>query len=245
MILAFTKILVTGSIIVMGGGPEPALGIKRFIELAGGPQAKIVVLAYPHEDVAASTAKLKPFFAGLGAKNIEAPSDLDPKVVIQALTGATGVFLSGGNQFLFQSRFPESTGVPTLIREIYAKGGAIAGTSAGASLMSEWMPGAKTSEGTDIRSWPDGTVPGIGCVKNCIFDQHFLKRNRMQRMVQNLLSRPGTWGLGVDERGWCELRAGKIISMEGQTVLFDPIVARQKSSYRLLNPGESSAIPGG
>ncbi len=243
MVLSLVAALASGSLIIMGGGPEPESAIKRLIERAGGPKAKIVVLAQPHEEVSPSVAKLRPFFQKLGAENVDAPDSTDPKVILKSLENAKGVFLSGGNQFLFMTRFPESSGVPAAIRKVYSEGGVVSGTSAGASLLAEWMPGAKTPTETDLRRFPEGTEKGLYCLPGAIFDQHFLKRNRIQRMTQNLLSRPGTWGLGVDERGWCEIRNGVVRAELGQSLLFAP---NGKNGFNIvvLNPGETANLPG-
>ncbi len=243
MILALSFAVASGSLIVMGGGPEPEAAIKRIIERAGGPGAKVVILAFPHEAVEPSAKKLTTFFAGLGAKNTVAPTSLDSKIVAEALSGAKGVFISGGNQFLFLKRFPEESGVPAAIRKVYNEGGVVAGTSAGASLLSEWMPGAKSTDQTELKPLAEGTEKGIACLPNTLFDQHFLKRNRVTRMLQNLLSRPGSWGLGVDERAWCEIRGGKVTAEQGQTVILTCSEAGSGFQLKLLKPSESAPVP--
>ncbi len=82
-------------------------------------------------------------FADLGVQDLvelyvgERPETLS-KAVSAALDGATGVFFTGGDQLRISSQIGD-TPVERRVREIHAAGGVIAGTSAGASVMSDTM----------------------------------------------------------------------------------------------------------
>jgi cyanophycinase len=90
---------------------------------------------------------------------------------LEILDGAAGVFFSGGDQLRISSQIGD-TPLERRIRELHQAGGLIAGTSAGASVMSETM----LVKGASSESYRIGDLhmaPGLGLVPNVIIDQHF------------------------------------------------------------------------
>lgn len=128
---------------------------------------------------------------------IERMQPIDKKAM-RAVTDADGVFFTGGDQLKITS---ELGGTPVLdkIVDIHNRGGVIAGTSAGASVMSETMLVGGSSEGTYRIGNELRMAPGLGLVKNMIIDQHFAERGRINRLIGAVALNPKFLGIGIDE----------------------------------------------
>lgn len=218
-----------GLLVILGGGRESETAAKLIAEHCG--EGKLVVLAHSRENPAQSAAALTEFFKKSGAKNVEAPTSEKPEEILAALTDAKGVFMSGGDQNRFIARFPESSKVPEAIRSVFLKGGVVSGTSAGASLIGEWMP---TGNGNE-------TVKGLGVLPGAILDQHFFKRNRQDRLRAMVAERK-VIGLGIEERAFITVRKGLVTAFEGPTLWIDPKATGEKPVETTLQTGESGRV---
>jgi cyanophycinase len=113
------------------------------------------------------------------------------------LDDAAGVFFSGGDQLRITSQIGDS-GIEAKVRALFERGGVIAGTSAGASVMSETMMVEGTSKETH-RIGDLHMAPGLGLIRDVIIDQHFAERGRFGRLIGAVAHNPRVLGLGVDE----------------------------------------------
>jgi cyanophycinase len=113
------------------------------------------------------------------------------------LDDAAAVFFSGGDQLRITSQIGD-TGIEAKVRAIYERGGLVAGTSAGAAVMSETMLVKGTSKETH-RIGDLHMAPGMGLVRDVIIDQHFAERGRMGRLLGAVAHNPRVLGLGIDE----------------------------------------------
>jgi cyanophycinase len=116
---------------------------------------------------------------------------------LQALEGAGGVFFTGGDQLRISSQIGD-TPVERAVRAIYANGGVIAGTSAGASAMSDTML-VSGSSGESHRIGDLHMAPGLGLIHDVIIDQHFAERGRIGRLLGAVAQNPRILGIGIDE----------------------------------------------
>jgi cyanophycinase len=142
------------------------------------------------------------------------------KELAEKMRQYTAVFFVGGDQARYRETLIDAQGndLPLLaaIREVYDKGGVLAGTSAGAAIMSDPMfidgnPVEAINGGVLYQLCPSGTAPkkkawlskGLGFFKGGIIDQHFLKRGRLGRLIPMLMycreQKKHTLGFGVDE----------------------------------------------
>ena len=132
----------------------------------------------------------------------------DPAVA--ALVADYGsVFFTGGDQALITGALaPDGTDSPVLaaIRAAHAAGGLIAGSSAGAAIMSQVM----IEGGTSLEAATYGVVQnpdqpgmllgrGLGFFRWGLVDQHFIKRGRFGRLVVAMAESGVTRGFGIDE----------------------------------------------
>jgi len=126
---------------------------------------------------------------------------------LRTLDGAAGVFFSGGDQLRISSQLGD-TPVERRVRQIYERGGIIAGTSAGASAMSDTML-VKGTSGASHRIGDLHMAPGLGLVRDMIIDQHFAERGRIGRLLGAVAQNPRELGIGIDEDTAIVLRDGQ------------------------------------
>jgi cyanophycinase len=141
-------------------------------------------------------------FSGLGVAELvelyvnDRSETHDPEK-ISILDDAAGVFFSGGDQLRISSQIGD-TPIEQRIRDIHRFGGLIAGTSAGASVMSETM----LISGSSTESHHIGDLsmaPGLGFIRDAIIDQHFAERGRIGRLLGAVAHNPRILGVGIDE----------------------------------------------
>jgi cyanophycinase len=116
---------------------------------------------------------------------------------LAVLNDAAGVFFSGGDQLRITSQIGD-TPIEAKVRSLFDRGGLIAGTSAGATAMSDTMLVKGTSDETH-RIGDLHMAPGLGLIRDVIIDQHFAERGRFGRLLGAVAHNPRVLGLGVDE----------------------------------------------
>ncbi|MDO9370364.1 MAG: cyanophycinase [Sphingopyxis sp.] len=115
----------------------------------------------------------------------------------ELIDGAGGIFFTGGDQLRIVSQLGD-TPLETAVRDLHARGGVIAGTSAGASAQSETML-IGGSDGESYRIGELHMAPGLGLIPNVIIDQHFAERGRIGRLLGAVAHNPRILGIGIDE----------------------------------------------
>jgi cyanophycinase len=239
-----------GFIIPIGGGEDRVKEMqihRRFVELSGGKDAYIVVI--PTASMLNETGPdYNRIFSNLGAGKVEflpisRRSDCDNPEFSQMLDNATGIFLTGGNQIRL-SAILGGTLVVTKIRRRNAAGVPVAGTSAGASIMSEHM----VAGGLGNESPAEGTVtlaPGIGLTNAVIIDQHFTQRNRLGRLLTASSFNPFLIGLGIDEDTAAFIGPDNVLEVVGSgTVTVVDASQLTHSSMWDAKPGEALSLLG-
>jgi len=193
-----------GFIIPIGGGEDRVKEMhihRKFVELSGSEEADIVVI--PTASMLKETGPdYNRIFSELGAGNVEflpisCRADCDNPEFAGMLDRATGIFMTGGNQ-LRLSAILGGTLVAQKVRRRNAAGIPVAGTSAGASIMSEHM----VAGGNNNSIPAEGNItlaPGMGLTNAVIIDQHFTQRNRLGRLLTASSFNPFLIGLGIDE----------------------------------------------
>jgi cyanophycinase len=193
-----------GWIIPIGGAEEkensPQI-LQRFVDLAGGRSADIVVI--PTASQLKSTGpRYERIFGDLGAERVTAIDfdtrrDCEEPGRLERLQQASGVFFTGGNQ-LRLSTLLGGTPIAKAIRVMNAAGGPVAGTSAGAAFISEHMI-AFGDEGSTPMAGSVRLAAGLGLTNRFIIDQHFRQRDRLGRLLTALAFNPFAVGIGLDE----------------------------------------------
>ncbi|MFS2077251.1 cyanophycinase [Massilia sp. GER05] len=209
-----------GSLVIIGGNLRPANGPvwERIIQLAGGKGARIAVFASASGTPERSGKSLVERLNSYGAKAFFVPvavklsgsnyqAAADDRGLAEAVRNANGAFFAGGDQSRITRALRHEDGSNTRVLDalwdMYRRGGVIAGSSAGAAIMSSTMFGRPRTvlatlklgveEGEEI-------TDGLGFVGDDVFiDQHLLVRGRFARMLPAMLKKGYKLGLGIDE----------------------------------------------
>ena len=239
-----------GFIIPIGGGEDRVKEMqihRRFVELCGGAEADIVVIPTASQ-LETTGADYLSIFRGLGAGRVEflpivTRSDCENPKYVEMLDRATGIFLTGGNQ-LRLSTILGGTMVARKIRRRNAAGVPVAGTSAGASIMSEHMVAGGDSNSSPV----EGSVnlaPGLGLTNAVIIDQHFTQRNRLGRLLAASSYNPFLIGLGIDEDTAAFIGPDNVFEVVGRgTVTAVDASQLSHSSMWLANRGDAITLLG-
>ncbi|MEU4240377.1 cyanophycinase [Actinoplanes sp. NPDC026619] len=188
-----------GRLLIIGGAASFGL-LARFVALAGGPAARIVVIATASAAPADAEAEHLKAFTALGAGEV-VPLRLTTRAEANrhqpALQEATGIFFTGGDQERITSVIG-GTATDSLLQTLVAAGDVVlAGTSAGAAVMSGTMIAEGDAPGVSRASVR--TAPGLEFLPGVLIDQHFAERGRVNRLLSAVALYPHELGLGIDE----------------------------------------------
>jgi cyanophycinase len=220
-----------GHLLLIGGGFMPPEVTKRFVELAEGGERPVVVLPMASGESRAVGEELQEQLVAAGAKDVrvvhidERRDAMRPEVV-ELVRRAGGVFFSGGDQNRISQRLVD-TPLLEALRELMARGGVVAGTSAGAACQSDVMFVGEGDE-TVLRAENIVTTRGIGLLPGTIVDSHFVARRREGRLMSLVLEHPDLLGLGIDEAtaAWVKPDGTLEVLGRGWVVLYDASYAR-------------------
>ena len=179
--------------LMMIGGAEDRQGkrqlLREFVRLAGAEEARIVIIAVASQAPCEVASVYQKAFRSLGASeacalDVRVREDAGRAEALQAIEQATGVFFTGGNQ-LRLTEMLRGTRLDAALHERHEAGMLLAGTSAGAAMMSSIMI--------------VGNAPGMGFLSGVLIDQHFEQRGRLRRLLSAVVQHRGDLGLGIDE----------------------------------------------
>ncbi len=196
-----------GALVVSGGGETTSHIIDRFIELAGGPDAPIIVVPTSgrnDEDYHEFCPCLRRWHRA-GATNVSVMHTRDRDVAntdafVEPLRQARGVWFNGGSHWLHTDAYLD-TKVHEELFALLDRGGVIGGGSAGAHVQGEIMNVSRSPE----REFSERTLPredwrrGFRLLRGVIIDVHVLARNRQFDMIGVLNENPGMLGIAIDE----------------------------------------------
>jgi len=230
---------IQGSLFIIGGGDRTADLMREFVEMAGGPaKAKIAIVPNASGDPDTACIDMTAEFKAMGVRNIECvwlthEQAMDPASA-HRLDGATAVYFTGGDQVRVTKALL-GTPVHRKLRELYAGGAVLGGTSAGAAIMSDVMITGDERLNKDtvrnfrfIRKNNVVTVEGLGFITDAIIDQHFVARKRHNRLISVVLEHPRLVGVGIDESTAIIVRKGRRFEVagEGNVIIYDARHAR-------------------
>lgn len=232
-------------LIIVGGGARPVAAMSRFVEWAGRERAHILIIPWATAEPQASFESLKKDFASFQTANIElapiAPlTDATKIKFMDQLKNATGLFFTGGDQVRIMDVLKDETLLQAL-KQRYAAGIVFGGTSAGTAIMSRQMI---TGEGdfTVIDGRKVETRAGLGLLpEGVIVDQHFIKRQRQNRLFGLILQNGNALGIGIDEGTALivtDNRYGEVIGAS-QVMMVDAQKRDGALTVYLIQPGES------
>lgn len=214
------------SLLVIGGA-EDRVGrvtvLRRFVRLAGGRRARIVLVPTASSFHEEAVAAYRSVFARLGVSRVDVVNPTSRREgsspeLVALVDQATGVFITGGNQ-LKLSHHVVGTPVGDAVKTAHARGAVIAGTSAGASIMSLFMI-SMGEEGVTPRQRASQLTAGLALLPGVIIDQHFDQRARYGRLMSLVAGSPNLLGMGVDEDTAAEITDGHLVTVIGSGAVF-------------------------
>jgi cyanophycinase len=193
-----------GTLIVIGGGMLDEAIYERFHQEAGGDTARIVVIptALGDEFLERDSAliQLRQLFESHGFYNVTLLHTRDTarandEDFIAPLKTATGLYFMGGRQWRIADGFL-NTRAHQEMKNLLARGGVIAGSSAGATIQGSYLARGDTKNNQIMMGDHE---EGLAFMKNVAIDQHVLARNRQFDLFTILDKRPELLGIGLDE----------------------------------------------
>jgi cyanophycinase len=231
-----------GALVIVGGGCLTDEIWDRFMELAGGKQARIVVIPTAgrtdRDEVLDAYGEWRSErLKWVTVLHATSRREADDPEFVRPLTEATGVWFTGGDQSRLADAY-RGTRVERELHRVLARGGVIGGTSAGAAVMSRVMIAGGNPEarlGTGF-----GLLPGV------VVDQHFSNRKRLERLL-GVLGRKehaDCLGLGIDEATAAVVR-GRRLEVVGEANVSICVPGSGKKSpevWRVLKPGQGADL---
>jgi cyanophycinase len=204
-----------GSLLIIGGHEDKndEKVILRMLAKKVGKSGKLVVATIASNSPKVMFEEYDACLRGLGMRHIhhlqvESREEALNESKLRILRDTDAVFFTGGDQLKITSQIGD-TPIFSRVHEIYNAGGLIAGTSAGASVMTETMMVA----GNDDQSHRIGSMlrlaPGFGLLPGVIVDQHFAERGRIGRLLGAIAQNPRMLGIGLDEDAGILVRRGR------------------------------------
>lgn len=232
--------LSRGTLVICGGGEISDDVLDEFVAAAGGEKARIVVITTATET--ADSDDIDEEMEYWRAQNLSRLTVLhtrsretanDPEFA-SPLADATGVWFVGGNQAFLADTYL-GTISEQMIHNVMQRGGVVGGISAGAAVMSSVM----------IRN--GATSPeigrGFGLLPGTVIDQHFLARNRQERLLGALAAHPGLIGLGIDEGAALVVRGTRLkVVGDSDVVACMPPSRGRPAKVETLRPGEHANL---
>lgn len=190
-----------GTLVIVGGGMKSDSIINRFIELAGGIDAPIVVIptaggreSYNENSGFAGTLRKR------GVTNVTVLHTTDKNIAnsdsfVKPLINANGVWFGGGRQWRLVDSY-KNTLTEIMIGKVLERGGVVGGSSAGATIQGSYLARGDTQNNQVMMG---DHQEGFSFLKNVAIDQHVLARNRQFDMYEILKKHPKLLGIGIDE----------------------------------------------
>lgn len=222
-----------GALVIMGGGRVVDTILKRYVELAGGIDAPMVVIP-----TAGGSANYNQdyYFANqlreFGVKKVTVLHTYDKKeadtdTFTEPLLDAKAVWFGGGRQWRLVDSYL-GTKTEKLIWKVLSGGGVVGGTSAGATIQGSYLARGDTKNNQIMMGDHE---EGFGFIKNIAIDQHVMARNRQFDMFEIIKKKPELLGIGIDERTAIVVQGDTFeVIGQGKVLIYDGTFWSQEGS---------------
>src|SRR5688500_6438601 len=232
-----------GTLVIIGGH-EDRTGERKILRAVGdrlGDDGKIVVCTVASAEPESLWEQYEAAFRALGVPHVfrldvGSRDDASSARAMRILEGATGVFFTSGDQLKITSQIGD-TPMYSRVQEIFEQGGVVAGTSAGASAMSETMLVANNGEASYRIKSALLMAPGLGLAQDMLIDQHFSERGRMARLIGAVTQNPRVLGVGIDEDTALILERNREFQVLGAGAVY--VVDASKTTYSNIGEEDS------
>jgi len=220
----------TGHLLIIGGAEDKLRQrqiLARFVSLAGGADARVVVISTASSLGDEATDLYVSLFRGMGITDARGMrplvrDDANDRRLVAQLEDATAIFMTGGNQLRLSSVIG-GTLLGRAIIDRHRHGAVVAGTSAGASAIASHMVAFGTSGATPKQRMTQMSA-GLGLLPGVLIDQHFEQRNRFGRLLALIAQSPALLGMGIDEDTAALVSPKGILEVlgKGSVTILDP-----------------------
>jgi len=231
-----------GRLLIIGGHEDRSEGnviLRQLANLVGS--GKLVVATVASEQPDSMWEEYEDTMRAVGIRHlyhlqVESRADAESTTAMRVLEKARGVFFTGGDQLRLTTIIGD-TPVFSRCHEIFVNGGVIAGTSAGAAVMSETMIVSGNGDASPRIGELLQLAPGFGLAKDMLIDQHFAERGRLGRLMGVVAQNPRILGVGIDENTAIEVEPsrrfrvigkGGVTVIDGSDVTYTNVVAEAK-----------------
>ena len=240
-----------GHLVIIGGGEDRKHDMEilsRFVELAGGADANILVITAASQIAEEMWEIYDKAFGALGVARrshlmIESRQDANSDEFVRQVDEATGIFMTGGDQKRLLALIGGSALDAAMHVALKVRGVTIGGTSAGASAMSGHMLATGRAETLPEK----GSVSlgaGLGFLHRVVIDQHFSERQRLSRLLTIVAQNPYLQGIGIDEDtalvvalgvGIEVLGEGAVTIVDGRTMITNVAHIKDRDTPELID----------
>ena len=242
-----------GTLVIVGGGNLNGSGIaEKFIELAGGPEKKFVIVPTAGgnrnrqgELIAYDEARIVAPWVRLGVNHVRMLHTHDPKVAdaesfAAVQRDADAGWFNGGRQWNIVDSYAYTL-TSREFHKVLERGGVIGGSSAGATIQGEYLVRGDTS-GPDVMMTPEPAHQwAFKFLRNTAIDQHINTRNRWDHLIPVIERFPKFLGLGLSEataivvtQDRFEVIGAWKVAVHDNTRVYQP----WEKPYFVLSPGD-------
>lgn len=241
LLRADTRGPASGTLFIVGGGLRDPTVVRQFMDLAGGPDAPIVIVPTAgDDDTYAQDYPGTQQFRDVGARKITVLHTRDRKVAdtdafVTPLKTARGVFFQGGRQWRLADSYL-GTKTQQEVARVLERGGVVGGTSAGATILGSFLVRGDT-KGNELMVGDH--VEGFGLLTRSAIDQHLLRRNRQFDLIPVIAARPQLLGIGIDEDTAIVVKQTMFdVIGNGYVAIYDGQRGDPPGGFYLLAPGD-------
>ena len=190
-----------GALVLVGGNLQDPAIVERFLDLAGGRDAPVVLIPTAGgAEAYDETWRGGDAFRAAGATRLTVLHTTDrdtanTEAFVEPLLGARGVWFGGGRQWRLADAYLH-TRVHEALQGVLDRGGVVGGSSAGATILGSYLVRGDTRTNTIMMGDHE---EGFGFLRDVGIDQHLLRRNRQFDLLEVIRARPDLLGIGIDE----------------------------------------------
>ncbi len=231
-----------GHLVIVGGGPNIEASLERFVELAGGASASIVVIPtangnppYAQDHRAAKWFRDEAGMSNVTVLHTDDREEADSDSFTAPLREARGVWFPGGRQWRIADSYLGTRTQAELVA-VLSRGGVIGGTSAGATIQGSYLARGDSKTNTIMMGDHE---EGFGYLNKVAIDQHLLKRNRQFDLLEIVRAKPDLLGIGLDEDTGIVVQGDRFqVVGEGYVAIYDPKRSLKNGHFYLLTAGD-------
>ncbi len=231
-----------GTLVIVGGGDDIDELLHRFVDLAGGKSAPIVVIptasgapSYDQHHWLAAWLRDEAGVRDVVVLHTYDRTEADSEEFVAPIRRARAVWFPGGRQWRLADSYL-GTRTQRELEALLARGGVIGGSSAGATIQGSYLARGDTKTNTIMMGDHE---EGFGFLRNVAIDQHLLVRNRQFDLLEIVRAKPELLGIGIDENAGILVRGDRFEVVAGYVAIYDPKAKlRSGLEFYLLSPGD-------